>query len=64
MVAWKRFLVFDQLFWMDENEEKLKGNIVVIWLNIANTYGYVPHQLLFFALRQYRIPRTVGVFVY
>ena len=37
MVAWKRFLVFDQLFWMDENEEKLKGNIIVIWLNIANS---------------------------
>ena len=33
-----------------------KSNIAAIWLDIANTYGSIPHQLLFFALRRYDIP--------
>ena len=33
-----------------------RSNIAAIWLDIANAYGSVPHQLLFFALRRYGIP--------
>ena len=33
-----------------------KGNVSAIWLDIANAYGSVPHQLIFFALRRYGIP--------
>ena len=32
------------------------SNIAAIWLDIANAYGSVSYQLLFFALRQYGIP--------
>ena len=33
-----------------------KSNIATIWLDMANAYGSLPHQLLFFALRRYVIP--------
>ena len=33
-----------------------RSNIAAILLDIANAYGTVPHQLLFFALRRYGIP--------
>ena len=29
-----------------------KANIVAVWLDIANIYGSVPHQLIFFAFGQ------------
>ena len=32
-----------------------KANIEAVWLDIANAYGSVPHQLIFFALRCYGV---------
>ena len=41
-----------------------RSNIADIWLNIANAYGSVPHQLLFFALRRYGVPEHwVSLFI-
>ena len=41
-----------------------KSNIAAIWLDIANAYGSVPHQLLFFTLRLYGIPEQwVSLFI-
>ena len=45
-------IVWDEL----KSRETEKGSIATIWLDIANVYGSVPHQLLFFALRGYGIP--------
>ena len=43
--------------WVELKSRKTEKNIIAaIWLDIANAYGSVPHQLLFFALRQYSIP--------
>ena len=40
------------------------SNIAAIWLDIANAYRSVPHQLLFFALRRYGIPEHwVSLFI-
>ena len=36
-----------------------KGNLAAIWLDIANAYGSVPHQLIFFALRRYGVPEQL-----
>ena len=33
-----------------------KSSAASIWLDIANTYGSIPHKLIFFPLRRYRIP--------
>ena len=33
-----------------------KSNIAAIWLDTANVYGSVPHQLLFFTFRRYGLP--------
>ena len=30
-----------------------KSNLAVIWLDIANAYGSIPHKLIVFALRRY-----------
>ena len=32
------------------------GNLAAVWLDIANAYGFVPHQLIFFALQRYGVP--------
>ena len=32
-----------------------KSNIVAIWLGIANAYGSVPHQIIFFALKRHGV---------
>ena len=44
------------VLWDELKSRKIeRSNIAAIWLDIANPYGPVPHQLLFFALRQYGI---------
>ena len=45
-------VVLDEL----KSRETEKSNIAAIWLDMANAYASLPHQLLFFALRQYGIP--------
>ena len=45
-------VVWDKL----KSRKTERSNIAAIWLDIANAYGSVPHQLLFFALRRYGIP--------
>ena len=34
-----------------KSSKSQKGSLAAIWLDIANAYGSVPHQLIFFALR-------------
>ena len=45
-------VVWDKL----KSRKTEKSNIAAIWLDIANAYRSVPHQLLFFTLRRYGIP--------
>ena len=45
-------VVWDEL----KSRKTERSNIAAIWLAIANAYGSVPHQVLFFALRRYGIP--------
>ena len=44
-------VVWDEL----KSSKKEKIDLSAIWLDIANAYGSVPHQLIFFALRRYGI---------
>ena len=44
-------VVWDEL----KSRKTERSNIAAIWLDIANAYGSVPHQLLFCALRRYVI---------
>ena len=39
-----------------KNSKSGKGNLSAIWLDVANAYGSVPHQLIFFALKRYGVP--------
>ena len=39
-----------------KSSKSQKGSLAAIWLDIANAYGSVPHQLIFFALRRYGVP--------
>ena len=32
-----------------------KSNLAVIWLDIANAYGSIPHKLIVFALNRYGV---------
>ena len=32
-----------------------KSNLAVIWLDIANAYGSIPHKLIVFALHRYDV---------
>ena len=44
-------LVWDEL----KTAKSDKSDIVVVWLDIANAYGSVPHQLVFVALERYGV---------
>lgn len=38
-------------------EAKINGSdVTVIWLDLANTYGFLPHSLIFEDLKLYHIP--------
>ena len=39
-----------------QNSKSSHSDLVAIWLDIANAYGSVPHQLIFLALERYGIP--------
>ena len=44
------------LVWDELKDAKLKkANIAAVWLDIANAYGSVPHQLVFMALKRYGV---------
>ena len=36
-----------------------KGNLAIVWLDLANAYGSVPHQLIERAMAQYHIPNKI-----
>jgi hypothetical protein len=40
-----------------KDARKQKKSLVLIWLDLANAYGSVPHQLIFFALKRYGVPK-------
>ena len=44
------------LVWKELKAAKTnKLNLAAVWLDIANAYGYVPHQLTFFAFEHYAV---------
>ena len=45
------------MVWNELKSSKAEhGNLAAVWLDIANAYGSVPHQLIFFALQRYGVP--------
>ena len=39
-----------------------KGNLMVVWLDLANAYGLIPHGLIITAMEHYHIPHhTRGI---
>ena len=38
-----------------------KLNLDVVWLDLANAYGSVPHQMIQLALRMYHVPESIQV---
>ena len=47
-------LVWDELKTVKSN----KTSITAVWLDIANAYGSIPHQLIFYSLKHYGINPT------
>ena len=39
-----------------KDAKKSKESMAVLWLDLANAYGSVPHKLIVFALRRYQVP--------
>ena len=52
------------LVWDELKDSKInKGSIAAVWLDIANAYGSVPHQLIYFALERYGVhPHWIQIF--
>ena len=45
------------MIWAALKDAQSKGrSLSTIWLDLANAYGLVPHMLIIFALRRYKIP--------
>ncbi len=38
---------------------KNKGNLVVLWLDLANAHGLVPHRMLLETLERHHVPAAV-----
>ena len=47
-------LTWDKL----ETAKSNKTSIAAVWLDIANAYGSIPHQLIFYSLKRYCINPT------
>ena len=48
------------MMWSALKDSKLrKKSLAVLWLDLANAYGSVPHQLIIFALRRYSVPERI-----
>lgn len=43
-----------------QRAKKEKQNLYVIWLDLANAYGSVPHQMLWQALQMYHVPPEIA----
>jgi len=41
-----------------KDAKKSNQSLAVLWLDLANAYGSVPHKLIVFALRRYRVPES------
>lgn len=39
-----------------------RGDLVVLWLDLTNAYGYIPHKLLEVALEKHHVPQKVKDF--
>ena len=37
-----------------------KNDLYIIWLDLANAYGSVPHQMILLSLRIYHIPEEIS----
>ena len=54
-------LVWDEL----QNSKLNESNITAVWLDIANAYGSVPHQLIYAALERYGVhPHWIKIHKY
>ena len=42
-----------------KSAENLKSDIAAVWLDVANAYGSIPHQLILFALRRYGVSESI-----
>ena len=40
--------------------KEMKGDLTVVWLDLANAYGTVPHKLIETALEHYHIPEKIA----
>lgn len=49
--------ILSQLIW---EAKKSKGNLAVVWLDLANAYGSIPHGLVNAALENYHIPHHIS----
>ena len=54
--CWEHNSMITQL--LKEAKEK-RGNITLVWLDLANAYGSVPHSLVMLALQKYHVPGKV-----
>ena len=37
-----------------------KGNLAVLWLNLKNAYGSIPHKLVELTLKRYHVPEGIS----
>lgn len=49
--------VVTQLIWETQEEN---GNLAVLWLNLANAYGLIPHKLVETTLDRHHIPCKIN----
>ena len=52
------------MIWHTIQEAKVsKDNLSVVWLDLANAYGSVPHKLVEFSLDFFHVPRKLKFFL-
>lgn len=42
-----------------QEAKRNKGDLTVVWLDLANAYGTIPHNLIDKALEYYHIPKNI-----
>ena len=46
-----------------EAKEK-KGNLAILWVDLAKVYGSIPHKIVNKALRRYNVPRKISDLIF
>lgn len=51
-----------RVFQLIREVRKGKGNLTILWLELANVYGFIPHNFVELVLQRHHVPTKITLF--